>query len=219
MRLFEDFVDTDKDINSDEKSSSEVVSMNNDTIDYGIEDEDNVVVLTIDSTYGGDKVKSNVIKDVYDILYFLDNNPFVSGVDEPTFTDSVNKNELAFQEYMNNVPEKYENRYLVNIRLSHTIEDVWRALSFIFSLHNFLKTKTCCLNQGSLDKGRVRFEFIDYFFQNKNKKDYELDRGTFQTLWVMLYNFLQIFPEDGPKLVDDLMEYLEGQGVHYNLYQ
>ena len=87
MRLFEDFVDTVKDIDSDEKNSSEVVSVNDNIIDYGIEDGDNITILTVNSTYGGDKIKSNVIKDVYDIIYFLDNNPFVSGVDEPTFTD------------------------------------------------------------------------------------------------------------------------------------
>ncbi len=75
------------------------------------------------------------------------------------------------------------------------------------------------MNQGAFDKGRVRFEFLDHFFRNKNKKGYELDRGTFQTMWIALYNFLQIWPEDGPKLIDDLMDYLEEQGIHYNLYQ
>ena len=190
MRLFEDFVDTVKDIDSDEKNSSEVVSVNDNIVDYGIEDGDNITILTVNSTYGGDKIKSNVIKDVYDIIYFLDNNPFVSGVDEPTFTDSVNKNELTFKEYINNVPDRYEIRYLVNIRFSHTIEDVWRAMTFIFSLNNFLQNKTNCMNQGAFDKGRVRFEFLDHFFRNKNKKGYELDRGTFQTMWRALYNFL-----------------------------
>ena len=92
-------------------------------------------------------------------------------------------------------------------------------MTFIFSLNNFLQNKTNCMNQGAFDKGRVRFEFLDHFFRNKNKKGYELDRGTFQTMWRALYNFLQIWPEDGPKLVDDLMDYLEEQGVHYNLYQ
>ena len=46
------------------------------------------------------------------------------------------------------------------------------------------------MNQGAFDKGRVRFEFLDHFFRNKNKKGYELDRGTFQTMWKALYNFL-----------------------------